>query len=329
MFETKNAFESVACTHPLEEINDPPLGLGCWAFGGDAWGGQEDRLSEAVMQAALDADVFHFDTAFYYGSGHSERLIGDFLRRGQRRRDVFVASKHPFGGLSAEDAARAIDASLGNLGFDCIDLYYIHWPQSDGDMRPLMQVLERYRDAGKIRYIGVSNFFPHQMDQVREVGTIDVHQVCYNLLWRYPEKDIIPYCRQHGIRIVTYSSIAQGILTGKFPRHPEFAEGDQRPRTLPFRDDVWPHLYRATEQLRPLCEKTGRSMTHLAIRWVISRGFVDSALVGARNEEQLRDNVAALDGEIDPEIFEEMTSISDEAIGHLPEDEWNIFGLNP
>lgn len=301
------------------------LGLGCWAFGGAQWGGQDDAESMETMQRAYDLGVTHFDTASGYGSGHSEELVGSFIR--DKRDNIFLASKQ-LAAPTKEKYAKAIDASLSRLKAEYIDLYYIHWPRSNVDLRPTMEALEEARSAGKVRAIGVSNFSTQQMDQIREVGTIDANQLCYNLYWRWDERDIIPYCNQHDIAVVTYSSIAQGILTGKFPRHPEFPEGDQRPKTVLFDEKVYPHLYEATEKLKGIAERASRPLTHLAIRWVAAQPGITSILVGARNGKQIEENVRAMQGQIPQEVIDEMTRISDEAVRHIP-DAGNIFRFYP
>lgn len=302
------------------------LGLGCWVFGGAQWGGQEDDDSNRAMQAAYEAGLNHFDTASGYGAGRSETLVGAFLQG--KREDVYLASKFFPSEQTAAHALKQLDTSLERLQTDWVDLYYIHWPVTGKDLRPVMEGLEQARAQGKVKAIGVSNFNPEQMAQVSEVGTIDVHQLCYNLFWRPAECEIIPYCVAHDIAVVTYSSIAQGILTGKFPREPQFREGDQRGSTVFFAPEVWPHVYEGVEQLKALSAECGRSLTHLAIRWVLAQSFVKTELVGAREDVQLKDNAAALEGDIAPEVFARMTEISEEVQTHLP-DTTNIFRFNP
>ncbi|MBI2301523.1 MAG: aldo/keto reductase [Armatimonadetes bacterium] len=240
------------------------LGLGCWVFGGSQWGGQDDDESAGAVAAALEAGITHFDTAMGYGGGKSESVLGQALAGLDG--GLSVASKCGFQ-ETAEAMVAQVDASLARLGRDVIDLYYIHWPKTGADLRPCMEGLEQCRAAGKIRGIGVSNFSCEQMDEVRQAGCLDAHQFCYNLFWRFPERDIIPYCLEHRIAGVTYSSIAQGILTGKFPEHPTFAPGDQRPQTVLFDLAVFPHLWAAAERMKPLAEQAGRSLVELAIRW--------------------------------------------------------------
>jgi aryl-alcohol dehydrogenase-like predicted oxidoreductase len=302
------------------------LGLGCWVFGGAQWGGQEDADSLGAMQAALDLGLNHFDTAVGYGGGRSESLIGEFLK--SRRDEVFLATKFFPAEQTAEYVLGQLNDSLARLQTDFVDLYYIHWPVTGKDLRPVMAALEEARVQGKLGAIGVSNFSVEQMAHVSEAGKIDAHQLCYNLFWRFPERDIIPWCAEHDVAVVTYSSIAQGILTGKFPREPKFKEGDQRPGTVLFAPENWPYVYEGVEQLKALCAECGRSLTHLAIRWVLEQPGIVSELVGARDAAQTRDNATALDGEIDASVFERMTGISEEVMSHIP-DVGNIFGFYP
>lgn len=302
------------------------MGLGCWVFGGAQWGGQEDTDSLAVMKAALDLGITHFDTASGYGGGRSETLVGEFLKG--RREGVYLASKFFPSQLTAQFALDQLEASLQRLQADCVDLYYIHWPSTGKDLRPLMEGLEQARAQGKLKAIGVSNFNLEQMDQLAEAGRIDVHQVCYNAFWRYPERDVIPYCAEHGISVVTYSSMARGLLTGKLPRVPEFKEGDDRGSMVYFDAEVWPHVYEGVEQLKALAGEVNRPLAHLAILWVMKQPNITSALVGARNEQQMRDNAAALEGVVPEDIFTRMTAITDEVMSHIP-DVGNIFRFYP
>jgi aryl-alcohol dehydrogenase-like predicted oxidoreductase len=301
------------------------LGLGCWPFGG-GWGAQEDEDSRGAIRAALDAGINHFDTAQGYGSGRSERLVGEVLAPVRNR--VFIATK-----TGANDKPGAMEAavnvSLERLKTNAIDLYYIHWPRKGVDLRVVMEGLERARAAGKIRAIGVSNFSVQQMKEAQQVGRIDVHQLCYNLFWRFPERELIPFCRQHSIAVVTYSSIAEGMLTGKFgPERPAFPAGDHRAGTVYFDPAVYPHCCAGVERLKAIAQEAGRELVHLAIRWVMSRPGVTTVLVGARRADQVRRNAAAVEGEIPTSVFERMTAVSDDVIKHVP-DTGNIFRYYP
>ncbi len=303
------------------------LGLGCWAFGGAQWGGQDDAQSEAAMLAAFDAGITHFDTARAYGGGRSERVLRPFLE--SRRDEIYLATKGNAWGGTADELMRQLDASLADLGLKEIDLYYMHWPKSGVDLKPLFTALENAREQGKIHAIGVSNFSVAQMKEVSQVARIDAHQIGYSLLWRRPEADVMPYCREQDIDIVTYSSIAQGILTGKFGRErPEFPEDDNRSDNALFDRDTWPHVADAVEKMQRLAQAEDQPLVNLAIQWVAHQPGVKSVLLGARDAKQAQQNAAAMATPVREETITELTRISDEVARHQP-DQSNIFGFNP
>ena len=312
------------CPQPPEASAKLPLGLGGWVFGGKQWGGQNDRDSREVMEAAYASGIRHFDTAAGYG--HSERVVGEFLR--DKREHVFLASKvFPNGG--AVKVRTTLESSLERLRTDRIDLYYLHWPVSGYAIREQMEAMAQAREEGLIGAIGVSNYSVSQLGEALQVAPVDFIQLGYHLLWRVIEKDVVPFCQRQGIRIVTYSALAQGILTGKFPRNPEFPQGDVRNEgVIHFRKDYWPRVYAAVEELKELADKAGRPLSHLAIRWCTAQPGIHTVLMGARKLAQLRENVAAMEGEIDPAILKEMTRISDELRPHLPEAK-TLFDKNP
>ena len=313
---------------PVEKTHSP-LALGCWSFGPQQWTGQEDTNLLGAMLAAEDRGITHFDTASGYGDGYSETLIGRFIGGSEeRRRRLFIASKADPDDMSAQSMVAAIDASRAHLQTDVIDLYYIHWPRSGTDMRPAMEGLETARQRGIIGAVGVSNFSVEQMEQVSEAGRIDAHQLNYNLFWRYSEQEIIPYCAAHGIAVVTYSSLAHGILSGKFPREPYLPEGDQRREILLFQGDVWPHVYQAAEELKARAVESGRPLIHLAIRWLLRQPAITSVLVGARNRQQVEHNAAALEGDAPDWVIDRMTAISDRTLKHIP-NRGNVYGYYP
>jgi len=178
----------------------------------------------------------------------------------------------------------------------------------------MMEALETLRAQGKIRFVGVSNFSVRDMENASQGGRIDAHQLCYNLLWRHPEKEIIPWCRAHDVPMITYSSIAQGLLSDT-PRSPStFEKGDARQKTLYCREDVWPHARNAVSAMGETAARRGTPLSTLAIRWVLGRKGIVSSLVGARSKAQLEENAAAAAGRDLPEINEELTRLSSEAM---------------
>jgi myo-inositol catabolism protein IolS len=301
----------------------PGLGLGCWELSDIGSGKPPEETSFAIVRAARDMGIVHFDTAQSYDKGGAESVLGAAL---QGIQGAFVASKGH--ATDKEGAIRGVEQSLKRLRREWIDLYYIHWPHKGVDLRPMMEGLEELRSRGLIRLIGVSNFSVQDMQSAATAGRIDVHQMGYNLLWRFPERDVIPYCIEHGISLVTYSTIAQGLLSDK-PRSPDsFAKGDPRATTIYYKPDVWPHVRDSVRAMQAAAARAGLPLSTLAIRWVLSRPGVVSVLVGARSVEQVRSNVAAASAAFTPEAEEELTRLSEEAWKMLP-DVGNIFLFYP
>ena len=259
-----------------------------------------------------------------YGRGHGEELVGKALHPVRDR--IFIATKLLY--LPKEKVEAAVAVSLKRLQTEVIDLLYIHWPKKGGDLAGMMEAMERLRAKGQLRRIGVSNFSVAQMQEVMKGGTIDVHQLCYNLLWRREERETIPYCRRHGIGIITYSSLAEGILTGKFVKDLDFPPGDHRRYTLLFGKEVWPKVYGAVENLKQIAAEAKRPLAHCAIRWLMAQEGIISVLVGCRTPNQVSSNVRSLDDDINQTIFSQMAGVSDSLAVTVP-DEGNIFKWYP
>lgn len=306
-----------------------PLGLGGSFYGLDHERNQGETDILSAMATALENGITHFDTATGYGNGYSERLIGRFMAEDTNRRDrIFLASKYSSDEISKQGMIDAIDASRSRLQTDVIDLYYIHWPRTGQDLRPQMEGLEKAREQGKIRAIGVSNFSVAQMEHLSEVGKIDAHQLGYSLLWRFDEQDIIPYCVDNDIAVVVYSALAHGILAGKYPRQLEFVPDDQRWRILLFREDVWANLYDVVENFKHIAERLEVSLVHLALRWLLQKPSVTSVLVSTKNKQQAIVNTQTLKEAIPDDVLDELTAISNQAVNLIP-DEGNPFGYHP
>ena len=314
---------------PPVDLEHGKLALGCWVFGGTHWAGQNPHDSRAVMEAALRRGMNHFDTAEAYGDGLSEQLIGDFLRTDELRRGhLFLASKAFLSAPTAESVRASLDASLARLGVDSIDLFYVHWPLRGADLRPVFEELQKARDSGHIHAIGVSNFSIADLEAARSVCEIHAHQFCYNLLWRFAEREMIPYCTQHQIAMLSYSAIAQGILTGRFSAEPQFAAGDLRSQTVLFEREVWPRVYEAVEKMKVVAAQAKRPLVHLAIRWLTRKSELTNVLVGARNAVQINELAGAMGGAIADSVVDQLTAISDELVPAIP-DTGNIFRFYP
>lgn len=305
----------------LESISK--LGIGCWQFGDAGSEIVPEAVAVGVIDAALAAGVNHFDTAQDYGAGRSETVVGKAL---ESHPEAFVATKMQLAG--AQETREGVQASRDRLRRDCIDLFYIHWPQTGKDPGPMMEALEEARARGSVRYVGVSNFSVKQMQDASRAGRIDVHQLCYNLLWRFPEEDVIPYCRQNRIALVTYSSLAQGLLSGSMPREPRFAPGDPRPETVYYQKDVWPHVRDGVEELGRIAAEAGRPLAHLALQWLVDSGWISSVLVGSRSRAHLASNLAAFDDPVDAAVMRGFDEASRRIQLYIPR-VGNIFKYYP
>ncbi len=301
------------------------LGLGCWAFGGDwYWGRQSHNDSVKTIQAALRGGIKHFDTARSYSNGRSEQITGQQLKN--NRKDVIIATKTIW--LPADKVEKYINISLKRLCTDRIDILYIHWPKPGFDFRPMMEALEKIRQAGKIKYIGVSNFSIQDMELLKDTGSIDYYQTGYSLIWRFPEKDIIPYCIEKEIRIVSYSSLAQGIITDNFDISKKFLPEDPRNKLAFFYDDSSQYVETFLKAFKEIARATGISVSKLALYWSLTRPWMDTVLVGSRNRKQIEENIASLNIHPDPKIMAKITSLSDELLNNMPVRD-NIFNHDP
>ncbi len=210
------------------------IGLGTWPMSGQWWGESDDAESIRTIHRALDLGVNLIDTAEGYGRGHAEEVLGRALRG--RRSQAVISDKVSPGNLTPAAIRTAWEGSCRRLETDYLDVYFIHWPNVDLPIADAMGELEAMRREGKIRAIGVSNFTAGEMEVAQRHGRIDVLQPPYNLFWRFIEREEVPYCLEHNIGIMTYSSLAQGLLTGTLTRETPFAEGDNRPTTVLFQE---------------------------------------------------------------------------------------------
>ena len=307
--------------HPGAE-KYPRFGLGCWRFG-MAGSDEEERDAIRVISEAYERGVRHFDTARGYGDGLSERLVSAALAG---RDDAKIATKSR--ALGYEETLLAVDDSLRRLGREQIDLFYVHWPRTGFDIRPMIEALESARVARKIGAIGVSNFSVSDLDQAREAGRVEFHQVGYSLLWRFAEREITGYCRANSIRVISYSSLAQGLLSGRTGGISDLPGGDPRRDTVFYEDEVWPHVQEAVTRM---VERAGRDriqLNHAALRWLTDSAGVDRVLVGARSTEQLGDTLAAFDARCDAPLLADLQAISDTLHPYLPQ-AGNIFRYYP
>ena len=202
--------------------------LGCWAMGGDYFGATEDKSSLEALEVSYENGVNTFDTAEIYGDGRSERVVGEAARRIGRDK-VRIISKVFKPSMSHDKMIKACEDSLQRLGTDYLDVYFLHYPVAEEEVtiQERMETMEELKKAGKIRAIGLSNFSLEEMKAAMRFGQVDVIQPCYSLLWRYDEA-LLEFSRKQEISVIPYSTLAQGLLTGKYQKGAVFTDGRAR-----------------------------------------------------------------------------------------------------
>lgn len=297
------------------------LGVGVWAFGGgagDYWGSQDDRDAAAVVERALALGANYFDTAEMYNLGRSESALGRALAG--RRAQALIGSKlSPSHATSPEAVRQHCEATLARLGTEYVDLYMVHWPLPEDVVEPTFATLMQLQAEGKIRHIGVSNFGVQQMTAALATGvTLAVNQLPYSLLARAIEHEILPFCAAHGIGVIGYMPLMQGLLTGKYRSADEMPPGLTRTRHFrPDRPDsrhgepgAEAETFALVEGLRQIAAREGAPMAQLALAWAAANPAMTCVLAGARNTGQLEENAAGATRRLSPALKAELDALS-------------------
>ncbi len=277
------------------------LCLGTWAIGGWMWGGTDERVSIATIRAALERGVNVIDTAPVYGFGLAEEIVGKAIAAHGRRDKTIIATKvgidwrdrQPFRNSSRDRIFKEVDDSLKRLGTDYIDIYQVHWPDPTVSIGETAEAMYDLYSKGKIKAIGVSNYSAAQMDEFRQIAPLHTCQPPYNLFERDIERDIVPYCEQHTITLLTYSALCRGLLSGDLGKDTVFTGDDLRNVDPKFKEPRYSQYLKAVEELDNFARASYRKrVLHLAIRWILDQG-IDIALAGARRPEEVEmlDNV--------------------------------------
>jgi aryl-alcohol dehydrogenase-like predicted oxidoreductase len=301
------------------DLHLTPLGIGAWAMGGGGWNGsmgpQNDTDSIPAIHTALDHGLNWIDTAALYGLGHSEEIVAQALRGRTPRPYVFTKCERVWdaGGkigasLKADSIRRECEASLRRLQTDAIDLYQIHWPDPDADIEEGWTELAHLQQAGKVRYIGVSNFSVPQMKRALAIAPVTSLQPPYSIVTRAIEKEILPFASQNNIGVIVYSPMSAGLLTGAMTRErvANFASEDWR-RNLPnFQEPLLSRNLKLVERLRTIGQRHGRSPGEVAIAWALHHRAVTAAIVGFRNVQQVSGIIGAAEFRLLPSDLAEI-----------------------
>jgi aryl-alcohol dehydrogenase-like predicted oxidoreductase len=270
------------------------VGLGTWAIGGWMWGSTEASDAEKTIRSAIDRGVTLIDTAPIYGKGRSEEIVGKAVADSGKREQLVIATKV---GLDWDDGIqrdssparirKEIEDSLRRLKTDVIDVYQVHWPDASVPFQKTAEELEKLRAEGKIRAIGTSNYDPEQMDAFREGAALTTLQPPYNLFERGMEQQHLPYCKKHGITIISYGALCRGLLSGKMNSDTTFPKGDLRRNDPKFQQPRFEQYLNTVQRIDALArERYNVSVLEFAVRWILDKG-IDIALWGARRPDQL------------------------------------------
>lgn len=283
-------------------IEVAPVGLGCWAMGGDHfWGPADDNESIGCIHEALGLGINLIDTAPAYGMGHAEEVLGKALLG--RRDEAVIATKCglvanpnlPDGVercLSRENVMAECDASLRRLRTDRIDLYQCHWPDPDTPIDETMDAMNRLLDLGKIRAIGVSNFSTAELSAARKIARVSSLQPPFSMIKPDAAEALIPYCQEYRIGVLAYSPLHHGLLSGKLTADMTFK--DLRRDDPEFRGERFRRNLDRVARLSEIAAARGKSMVALAVNWVIGHAGVTAALVGAKRASHIRGAIDAL-----------------------------------
>ena len=292
------------------------LCLGAMMFGGPT----DEQESIRIIHRALDTGINFIDTANVYNAGESERIVGKAI--GGQRDHVVLATKVRWvmgegpndSGLSRYHILNEVENSLRRLNTDHIDIYIVHRPDPSTPLDESLGALDALVQQGKVRYTGCSNFDAWQVceglwiSERRNHASFTCVQPLYNIVGRDAEVELFPFCRQHGLGVMAYSPLARGVLSGKYrgdkplPEGSRAARGDQRIRETELRTES----FELAEKLQPIAKAHGRSMTQLALAWVLGNPIVTSAIIGPRTMEQFEDNLGCLGWEIESAALDEI-----------------------
>lgn len=293
------------------------IALGTWAIGGSMWGGPDDDNAIKTIHAALDNGINMIDTAPVYGLGHAEEVVGKAIH-GKRDKIVLATkvglnwdkSGKMFRDSSPKRIHQEIEDSLRRLNTDYIDLYQIHWPDDKTPVKETAQAMEKLRQEGKIKAIGVSNFSTKQIEEFRQYAELAAIQPPYNMFERGIEDDILPYAEKHKLAELCYGSICRGLLSGKMTKDTKFTGDDLRKSDPKFQPPLFEHYLNATKELADYAKNTyNKTILALAVRWVIDRYQGNIALWGARKPQQIEGVQDALGWRLTKQDYEAIDKI--------------------
>jgi aryl-alcohol dehydrogenase-like predicted oxidoreductase len=306
----------------------PELSLGTGTFGGGgemfrAWGTTDVEGARRLVDICLEAGLNMFDSADVYSSGLAEEILGKAVQG--RRDQVIISTKATFRmgdgandvGSSRHYLIRAVEASLRRLNTDYIDLFQLHGFDAMTPVEEVLRTLDDLVRAGKIRYVGVSNFSGWHL--MKSLATAEkyglpryvAHQAYYSLIGRDYEAELMPLAIDQNVSAVVWSPLGWGRLTGKIRRGQPLPQTSRLHQTAEFGPPVNDeYLYRVIDALDAIAAETGKSIPQIALNWVLRRPTVASVIIGARDEQQLRDNLGSIGWKLTDEQMQRLDHAS-------------------
>lgn len=279
------------------DIEVTRLCLGTWNMdGSEGWGPKSDEESVELIRKVMDSGCNFFDSAHGYGGGHSEEVLGRALA-GRRERAVCSTKLVQ---CDPAEAEQQLDNALARMQTDYIDIYICHWPRPSMDLDDFMGELTRLCDKGKARAIGASNFDLAQMKVAARHGAV-VLQPPFNVVWRIIDEDVLPFCRENGVAVTPYSTLMQGLLTGRYTRGDAKVTGGPRQSNCIFKEPTFAKAKRAAGVVDAIADQLGATSSQVAIAWALATPGVTSPIVGISKMSHWEDNVGALDIELSEE----------------------------
>src|SRR6202167_5185158 len=293
------------------------IGFGAWAIGGGnwefAWGPQDDDESIGAIHRALDLGINWIDTAAIYGLGHSEEIVGRALKSWPGEMPLMFTKcsmrwhqdRSIYRSLKAGSLAEELEGSLKRLGVETIDLYQIHWPNPDEEIEEGWEALARFKEQGKGRWIGVSNFNAEQMKRGQKIAPITSLRPPYSMLRRAIEEEILPYAEAHGIGVINYSPMVSGLLTGAMTaeRVAALPADDWRRNAVEFKQPRLSRNLRLVELLWEIGSGHGVSPGVVAVAWTLHHPAITAAIVGGRSGSQVEGLAPALEFRLSEDEF--------------------------
>lgn len=304
-------------TFGKSEVVANPLGLGTNAVGGhNLFHALDDQAGKQLVDAAIANGINLLDTAYVYGLGHSEELIGEVIQH-HHRPDLVIATKGAHDFSSGEEVINndpafltaQVEASLRRLQTDYLDIYYIHFPDHDTPKAEAVGALQRLKEQGKIRAIGVSNFSLAQIKAANADGYVDVVEDEFSLLHQDHLTDgLLDYLHDHQISFVPYFPLASGLLTGKYDHLVEFPADDIRSQIADFKEPRFSQILAVVEQVRPIAAAHNATVTQVILAWYLQNPLISAVIPGAKRAQQVEANAQAMNVALSDAEYQTITA---------------------